>query len=51
MPRCGWRLRETDRRVALIIGNGAYKNVPALDNPPRDATLVASALRDAAFKP
>jgi tetratricopeptide (TPR) repeat protein len=38
------------RRVALIIGNGAYKNVPALDNPPRDATLVASALRDVGFQ-
>ena len=38
------------RRVALIIGNGAYKNVPALDNPPRDAALVASALRDVGFQ-
>jgi tetratricopeptide (TPR) repeat protein len=38
------------RRVALIIGNGAYKNVPALDNPPRDATLVARALRDVGFQ-
>ena len=38
------------RRVALIIGNGAYKNVPALDNPPRDAALVAAALRDVGFQ-
>jgi hypothetical protein len=24
------------RRIALVIGNGAYRNVHALDNPPRD---------------
>ena len=38
------------RRVALIIGNGAYRNVAALDNPPRDAELVAGALRDVGFQ-
>jgi tetratricopeptide (TPR) repeat protein len=38
------------RRIALIIGNGVYKNVPPLDNPPRDATLVAGALRDVGFQ-
>jgi len=40
----------TVRRVALIIGNGAYKNVHQLDNPPRDARLVAGALRDIGFQ-
>jgi tetratricopeptide (TPR) repeat protein len=40
----------TVRRVALIIGNGAYKSVHQLDNPPRDAKLVASALRDIGFQ-
>ena len=40
----------TVRRVALIIGNGAYRNVHQLDNPPRDAKLVASALRDIGFQ-
>src|SRR5665213_2587671 len=40
----------TARRVALIIGNGAYKNVHALDNPPRDAKLVAAALHDVGFQ-
>jgi tetratricopeptide (TPR) repeat protein len=40
----------TVRRVALIIGNGAYKNVHQLDNPPRDAKLVAGALRDIGFQ-
>jgi tetratricopeptide (TPR) repeat protein len=38
------------RRVALIIGNGAYQNVHQLDNPPRDARLVAGALRDIGFQ-
>src|SRR6185503_10744210 len=28
---------QAERRVALIIGNGAYKNVPRLPNPPKDA--------------
>jgi tetratricopeptide (TPR) repeat protein len=37
-------------RVALIVGNGAYKNVHKLDNPPRDAKLVADALRDVGFQ-
>ncbi|QPF83677.1 caspase family protein [Bradyrhizobium genosp. L] len=37
------------RKVALIVGNGAYKNVPALDNPPRDARLVASTFRSLGF--
>jgi tetratricopeptide (TPR) repeat protein len=40
----------TTRRVALIIGNGAYQNVHQLDNPPRDARLVADALRQVGFQ-
>jgi hypothetical protein len=38
-----------DRRVALVIGNGAYKNVPALPNPPNDAADVASAFERLGF--
>jgi tetratricopeptide (TPR) repeat protein len=38
------------RRIALIIGNGAYKNVHELGNPPRDAKLVADALKDVGFQ-
>ena len=38
------------RRVALIVGNGAYKNVHPLDNPPRDAKLIAGVLRDVGFQ-
>ena len=37
------------RKVALIVGNGAYKNVQPLANPPRDAKLIASTLRDLGF--
>jgi hypothetical protein len=34
-----------DRRVALIIGNSAYREVPHLPNPTRDADLIGAALR------
>jgi len=37
------------RKVALIVGNGAYKNVQPLANPPRDAKLIASTLEDLGF--
>jgi tetratricopeptide (TPR) repeat protein len=37
------------RKVALIIGNGAYNNVRQLDNPPRDARLIADTLRGLGF--
>lgn len=39
-----------DTRVALVIGNGAYKNVPRLPNPPNDATDVAAALIRSGFE-
>lgn len=31
------------KRVALVIGNGAYRTVPALLNPPNDASDIAAA--------
>jgi tetratricopeptide (TPR) repeat protein len=37
------------RRVALVIGNGAYANVKALPNPPNDARAIAKVLRDIGF--
>jgi len=40
----------TGRRIGLIIGNGAYKNVHPLDNPPHDAKLIAAALHDVGFQ-
>jgi uncharacterized caspase-like protein len=40
----------SEKRAALVIGNGDYKNFEALDNPVNDATGVAAALRDAGFE-
>jgi tetratricopeptide (TPR) repeat protein len=37
------------RRMALVIGNGAYTGVRALPNPPNDARAVAKSLRDIGF--
>jgi len=37
------------RRVALVIGNAAYKNVPALVNPKNDADMIAASLRNIGF--
>ena len=33
-----------EKRVALVIGNGAYPSVGNLDNPPNDAKLMARTL-------
>jgi tetratricopeptide (TPR) repeat protein len=38
------------RRVALVIGNSAYKNVAALSNPQRDAETIAASLRAIGFE-
>src|SRR5512138_1905516 len=38
-----------DKRVALVIGNAAYQNVPRLPNPVNDGNTVASTLKDAGF--
>jgi tetratricopeptide (TPR) repeat protein len=40
----------TGRRVALVIGNSNYQNVPMLPNPQRDAALVASTLKRIGFE-
>ena len=39
-----------ERRIALVIGNSAYRNVPPLTNPVRDATAIADALRRTGFQ-
>ena len=41
---------QAERRVALIIGNGAYKNVPKLPNPSKDAKAMSSLLRNLGFE-
>jgi hypothetical protein len=41
---------QTGQRVALVIGNGAYREVPRLANSFRDASDVADALRGLGFR-
>ena len=41
--------QQGERRVALVIGNGAYRAVPALANSDNDARLMAATLRDLGF--
>jgi uncharacterized caspase-like protein len=41
---------QADRRVAFVVGNGAYKNVAQLPNPPIDAKAMASTLRNVGFE-
>src|SRR5712671_1226106 len=38
-----------DKRVAFVVGNGAYKNVAALPNPAIDARSMAKVLRNIGF--
>ena len=38
------------QRIALVIGNGAYKNVHPLPNPPRDARLISDVLKALGFQ-
>jgi uncharacterized caspase-like protein len=37
------------KRVALIIGNSAYQNVPPLSNPVNDGAMMAATLKSAGF--
>ena len=39
-----------ERKVALVIGNGAYQHADPLANPTNDATAVAGALRGLGFE-
>jgi uncharacterized caspase-like protein len=45
---CGSAL--ADKRVALVIGNGAYQKVAKLGNPANDASAVAAMLKSAGFE-
>jgi uncharacterized caspase-like protein len=38
-----------EKRVAFVVGNGAYKNVAQLPNPPIDAKAMANTLRSVGF--
>jgi uncharacterized caspase-like protein len=41
---------KADRRVAFVVGNGSYRNVAQLPNPPIDAKAMASTLRNVGFE-
>ena len=41
---------QTERRVALVIGNQAYQHLPRLDTPAADAQLIASTLQSLGFQ-
>ena len=41
---------EAEKRVALVVGNAAYKHYGQLTNPPQDAAAVAETLRRADFE-
>jgi TPR repeat protein len=41
--------QESDRRVALVIGNTGYQHVERLANPGNDAQLIADTLRKSGF--
>ena len=41
---------QAERRVALVLGNSAYKSVPRLTNPVNDAGLVGDMFRKAGFE-
>jgi len=43
-------IASTGKRVALVIGNGAYAHVKALPNPPNDAHAIAKNLRELGFR-
>jgi uncharacterized caspase-like protein/ABC-type transporter MlaC component len=39
-----------EKRIALVIGNGAYEKVGELPNPPNDARLIAQTLQGLGFE-
>jgi hypothetical protein len=47
-PAIGWA--QAEKRVALVIGNSAYKEGGALKNPVNDARVMATALRELGFR-
>ena len=43
-------IAKADKRVAFVVGNGAYKNVAQLPNPAIDAKAMAMVLRNVGFE-
>src|SRR3979411_3346389 len=46
---CSADTAKADKRVAFVVGNGAYNNVAQLPNPPIDAKAMAGVLRNVGF--
>src|SRR5437764_8786300 len=46
---CAQLHAEPAKRVALVIGNGEYRNVERLRNPVSDARLIAATLQELGF--
>jgi uncharacterized caspase-like protein len=46
----GQPAQAAERRVAFVVGNSSYVNVPVLPNPANDAEAVAKALRKSGFE-
>lgn len=42
--------RASERRIALVIGNGTYTKAPPLKNPPNDARDMAATLKELGFE-
>jgi len=42
-------LAAAQKRVALVVGIGAYQHLPVLANPTNDAALIGSTLKDLGF--
>ena len=49
-PRLGTDTEAAPQRVALLIGNSKYQNVPSLKNPPNDVAQMESSLKRLGFK-
>lgn len=47
---CGVAVAAAESRVALVIGQSAYRAVPALPNPVNDAKAIAALLGEAGFE-
>jgi TPR repeat protein len=40
---------QAEKRIALVVGNSAYKNVTALENPSNDASFMGDTLKELGF--
>jgi hypothetical protein len=49
MVAAGGSMAHAEKRVALVIGNSAYRTVPALPNPAADARLMSDTLLSLGF--